>query len=159
MKKYTAIFLILAGLCTIIVAKGYNYLDFVVDEYSKLMPFWQKMASCTPYTVSVPYVNPNSPYANELSDIAGKEKVYKVFGMKDNSCHVKIQSYDCYFPINIAKEYANTEMAYSRNKITEIKKSKSYNASSRDAEMQKISQYNKSYCKLQFYVPERVKIN
>lgn len=159
MKMHKIIFLMLVCFFSIAIAKCYNYLDFVVDEYSKLIPFWQKMASCTTYTVSVPYINPNSQYAKELPDIADKKKIYKVIGIEDNRCHVKIQNYDCHFPINIANEYAHTEMAYSEKKIAEIKKNKNYNVSSSDAEIQKIAQYNNSYCKLQFYVPERVKIN
>ena len=159
MKIHKIIFLILICCFSITIAKCYNYFDFVVDEYSKLIPFWQKMESCTPYTVSIPYVNPNSSYVKELPDIADKKKVYKVIGIEDDCCHVKMQSYDCHFPISIAKEYARTKRAYSEKKIAEIKKNKNYNVSSSDAEIQKIAQYNNSYCKLQFYVPERVKIN
>ena len=95
MKKYRVLFLILASICTVTAVKSHNYLDFVVDEYSRLMPFWQKMASCTPYQVLIPYIDKSSPYAKELPDIANKNKVYKVFGTNDNnSCHVKIQNYD-----------------------------------------------------------------
>ena len=160
MKKYRVLFLILASICIVTAVKSHNYLDFVVDEYSRLMPFWQKMASCTPYQVLIPYIDKSSPYAKELPDIANKNKVYKVFGTNDNnSCHVKIQNYDCYFPMNIAKEYANIEFAYSKKKIENIKKNSSFSASSGEAEMQKTAQYNSTYCKLQFYVPERVKIN
>ena len=159
MKKYKIIPLIIICILTITIVKSFTYLDMVVDEYTKLLPFWQKMTSCTPYIVSIPYVNQNSPYAKELTDLSNKNKVYKIYGMENDSCHVKIQSYNCYFPMNIAEDYAKIETAYSKNKIDKIKNSSSYYASSGEADRQKITQYNQTYCKLEFYVPEGVKIN
>ena len=127
MKK---IFFILLLLCLFNpVYASDDVLDSIVDSYTKVMPFYQKLSNCTPYT-------------NNYHGM-----VYKIYGLSNNSCHMSIASYDCYLPRNIYPTYSSRMVQVYNKKIMQAKSGRFY-ASSAESEAQYGQNILNTYCKI-----------
>lgn len=109
-----------------------DVLASVRQVYSTMIPFYQKLYDCTPYSTHIDDMN------------------YKIFGKENSKCHVTIGSYNCYFPLDIAKQYSTISEKDARQKIDQIDSRQSFYASTEEKSSKMINNFHNQYCRTEW---------
>lgn len=107
-------------------------LDDIRASYVRMLPFYRKLYDCTQYSTSVN----NVPHS--------------ILGKENQKCHVKMGSYNCYFPLSIMRQYSLTLEKDARSKIDQIDSQDSFSYSTDEKATQNIQNYNDQYCTIEW---------
>ena len=147
--KFTLLIAIFVGLCTTLTRADEDYpktnmeiLQTLKKNIQNQIPFYQKMATCTPYEYTEKH--------NTGASMKEVSYIYKVHGPKDNICHVQIASEHCYYPQEVNKKYAEDMLAVFKRKLDKINKEKSFYYSTNDSENAYFNKMQKKYCKIEW---------
>mgnify|MGYP000342664932 CR=1 FL=1 len=99
-------------------------------SYVTVLPFYQKLGTCTPYKLN---------YGS----------TYQIFGRSGNSCHFKVNMNDCYMPDSVVKEYSRKSIHMVNQKIRGIDAGY-YTFSTGDEHAVYEEKLQKIYCKLTY---------
>mgnify|MGYP006988885852 CR=1 FL=1 len=133
---------VLLSLCLIIpmslTVNASNEDDYkeVLNTYKQyfrgMLPYYQKLYDCTSYSISM-----------------DKEMKYQILGKENGKCHVKMGSYNCYFPMDVAKQYSTMGDKYTRKKIDDITSKQELYMSTDEKESQYMDGLQNQYCKIE----------
>ena len=107
-------------------------LGAIRNSYTSMFPFYRKLYDCTEYSAT-------------LQDIK-----YEILGRENQKCHVKMGSDNCYFPMDIAKQYSTISEKSARQKINQIDSQKSFYFSTDEPASQIINNFHNQYCKIEW---------
>lgn len=120
----------------VIASDNYDYkeaLDTYKQYFRGMIPYYQKLYDCTPYSTNI-----------------DKEMKYQILGKENGKCHVKMGSYNCFFPIEVAKQYSTTGEKYTRKKIDDITTKQELYISTEEKETQYLNDLQNKYCKIEW---------
>lgn len=108
-----------------------EFLNTAKESCIKIMTFYQKLSTCTPYT-----------HTNNIIK-------YTIHGLNNNSCHTSIGSYDCNIPSNVYPEYSSRMLQTYKKKIKQIESGIFY-ASTEEPDAQYEQNIWNTYCKIKY---------